>query len=53
MTAESSESWAKVIVSGTVVTVKVEANSGEARAAVVTVRADKKIARVEVTQQGI
>ena len=40
-------------VSGQVVTVKVEVNSGEARTAIVTVRADDKIAKVEVRQQGI
>ena len=53
MTAESSETWATASVAGKVVTVKVSANSGEERTAIITVRADNKVAKVNVTQAGV
>ncbi len=53
VTASSSESWATTSVSGKVVTVKVTANSGAARTAVVTVKADGKQATVSVYQAGV
>lgn len=53
VTAQSSESWATVEVSEKIVTVKVTANSGSKRTALVTILADDKAATVEVTQAGV
>lgn len=53
VTAQSSESWTTVMVSENIVTVKVTANSGSKRTALVTILADDKAATVEITQDGV
>lgn len=53
VTAESSQSWATVTVTAKVATVKVTANTGAERTAVVNLTADGKSAGVMVTQAGV
>lgn len=48
--AKSTETWAKVSVSGKTVTVKVSANSGDERIAYVTIDGQTDAATIKVTQ---
>ena len=48
--AKSTETWAKVSVSGKTVTVKVSVNSGDERIAYVTIDGQTDAATIKVTQ---